>query len=153
MILHPLDNYFTQLHNGLKRICGFGKRGYMKAHNIESSGRLSRHEPTPYESLTLCNSFIFGKVMQTHKELCLKLLQIILPDLNISEIKDAEIEKYLKDHYQTKGVRLDAYTRDGDGRHYDLEMQIADTKNLPKRARYYSSLMDTNALFKGEYQS
>ncbi len=120
-----------------------------KTSSTVKTGVNSVSEPTPYDKLTLTNSFLFGKIMRTHKDLCLKLLQIILPQLNITEIKDVEIEKYLKNHYPTKGVRLDAYTKDSDGRHYDLEMQMADTKSLPKRARYYSGIMDTNSLLKG----
>ena len=46
-------------------------------------------------------------------------------------------------------MRFDVYTKD-DNRIFDLEMQTTDTKNLPKRARYYQSIIDMDNLSKGE---
>ena len=34
-------------------------------------------------------------------------------------------------------------------RSFDIEMQVVDTKELPKRARYYQSIRDTDELHKG----
>ena len=48
-----------------------------------------------------------------------------------------------------KGVRLDVYVDDMQGTVYDIEMQAIDTKELPKRSRYYQSMIDLTVLEKG----
>ena len=42
------------------------------------------------------------------------------------------------------------FARDSEGKEYDIEVQRADKGAEPKRARYYSALMDANALKSGE---
>lgn len=34
---------------------------------------------------------------------------------------------------------------------YDIEMQVSDTKELPKRSRYYQGMMDLKLIDKGQY--
>ena len=34
---------------------------------------------------------------------------------------------------------------------YDIEMQVSDTKELPKRSRYYQGMMDLQLIDKGQY--
>ena len=55
----------------------------------------------------------------------------------------------MQESFDSKSVRFDVYTKD-DKRIFDLEMQTTDTKNLPKRARYYQSIIDTDNLSQGE---
>ncbi len=66
-------------------------------------------------------------------ELCKDLLQRSLPDLEIDHIEYPEAQK---------GIRMDVYVKDGKGTVYDIEKQAADTKELPKRSRYYQSMLD-----------
>ena len=54
-----------------------------------------------------------------------------------------------------KGVRYDVFVKEQSPkgeilRIFDIEMQIEDTHELPKRARYYQALCDSEALNKGE---
>lgn len=49
---------------------------------------------------------------------------------------------------KAKGIRLDVLFKD-DNAWYDIEMQVAYTKNLPKRSRYYHGCIDTQTLGKG----
>lgn len=49
-----------------------------------------------------------------------------------------------------RSVRLDAYTQDEEERIYNVEMQVADTGELPKRSRYYQGMIDLNLIEKGE---
>lgn len=37
----------------------------------------------------------------------------------------------------------------GKGTIYDIEMQVTDTKELPKRTRYYQSMLDLQMIDKG----
>ncbi|MCM1251697.1 MAG: Rpn family recombination-promoting nuclease/putative transposase [Clostridium sp.] len=104
---------------------------------------------TVWESLGISNDFIFGKVMQD-AELCKELLQRILPDLEIDHVEYPEAQKAIKPDADAKSVRLDVYVRDGKGTVYDIEMQVADTKELPKRSRYYQSMIDLQMIDKGQ---
>ena len=122
----------------------------IKNESVETTkkGRKVR-ERTEYHRLTLKNDFMFSKVMQD-KELCIELLRRILPELDIRSIEDVDAQKYLKHYYENKGSRLDIYATDQNGRRYDIEMQVDDVANLPRRARYYSSMMDANDLLAGQ---
>ncbi len=58
------------------------------------------------------------------------------------------MQKGIKPDVEAKSVRLDVYVKDGKGTVYDIEMQVADTKELPKRTRYYQSLIDLQLIDK-----
>ena len=100
-----------------------------------------------YSELELTDSFIFSKVM-TDERLCKRLLEIIL-GIDIRRIEYIEAEKDMKFAPDGKGVRLDVYVDDKQGTVYDIEMQAIDTKELPKRSRYYQSMIDLTVLEKG----
>ena len=89
-----------------------------------------------WEELGISNDFLFGKVMQ-NPELCKELLQRILPDLNIERIEYPELQKSIHVDMDAHSVRLDVYVEDDKETVYDIEMQVSDTKELPKRSRYY----------------
>ena len=102
-----------------------------------------------WEELGISNDFLFGKVMQ-NPELCKELLQRILPDLKIDHVEYPELQKTIKEDFEAKGVRLDAYVNDGKGTVYDIEMQTVTSKYLPKRTRYYQSMIDLQLVDKGQ---
>ena len=102
-----------------------------------------------WEELSISNDFLFGKVMQD-AALCKELLQRILPDLNIDRIEYPELQKAIRPDMDAKSIRLDVYVKDGKGTIYDIEMQVIDTKELPKRTRYYQSILDLQLIDKGE---
>ena len=104
---------------------------------------------TVWEELHISNDFIFGKVMQDPK-LCKGLLQRILPGLKIDHIEYPETQKAIRPDIDAKSVRLDVYVEDGKGTVYDIEMQVGMSKELPKRTRYYQSLLDMQMIDKGE---
>ena len=101
-----------------------------------------------WEDLGISNDFLFGKVMQ-NPELCKELLQRILPDLKIDHIEYPELQKSINVDGDARGVRLDVYVRDNEEVVYDIEMQITNTKELPKRSRYYQSMIDLQLIDKG----
>lgn len=104
---------------------------------------------TSWEDLSISNDFLFGKVMQD-AELCKELLQRILPDLDIDHVEYPELQKTIKEDFDAKGVRLDAYVNDGKGTVYDIEMQAVTSKYLPKRTRYYQGMIDLQLVDKGQ---
>ena len=48
-----------------------------------------------------------------------------------------------------KNIRLDVLVKDEAGTSYDVEMQVANQYNLPKRMRYYQAVLDIAFLDKG----
>lgn len=103
-----------------------------------------------WEELGISNDFLFGKVMQ-NPELCKELLQRILPDLKIDHIEYPELQKSIDVDRDARSVRLDVYVKDDKGVVYDIEMQIVNTKELPKRSRYYQSMLDLQLIDKGQH--
>lgn len=100
-----------------------------------------------WDSLGITNDFIFYKVMQD-KELLEELVRIILPDiefndLNITAQKPIEIGK------DVHGVRFDIFATSNDGTVIEIEMQVLSQGNLPRRLRYYGSMVDSELLDKG----
>lgn len=102
-----------------------------------------------WERLGISNDFIFGKVMQD-PGLCQELLRRILPDLEIGRVEYPEPQKGIRPDADAKSVRLDVYVKGGGDRVYDVEMQAADTKELPKRSRYYQGMLDLQMIDKGQ---
>lgn len=100
-----------------------------------------------YETLTLANQFMFSKVMKNEK-LCKQLLEVILGE-KIDKIRYIETEKTIDLKVDAHGIRLDAYVKGNNEVIYNVEMQTSDTKNHPKRSRYYQGVIDLNLLERG----
>ena len=121
-----------------------GGGDYMQeADEVKSESGLS------WEELSISNDFLFGKVMQD-PELCKELLQRILPDLEIDHVEYPELQKSIRIDIDAKSVRLDVYVKDGKGTVYDIEMQVAGAEELPKRTRYYQSMIDLQMIDRGQ---
>ena len=102
-----------------------------------------------WDELGISNDFLFGKVMQ-NPELCKELLQRILPDVEIERIEYPQLQKSIKPDMDARSVRLDVYVKDEKEVVYDVEMQVSNTKELPKRSRYYQSMIDLQLIDKGQ---
>lgn len=102
-----------------------------------------------WENLGISNDFLFGKVMQNPR-LCKGLLQRILPDLEIDRIEYPELQKAIKPDADAKSVRLDLYVKDDKNVVYNVELQASNTGELPKRSRYYQSMLDLQLIDKGQ---
>ena len=101
----------------------------------------------PIEELTFTDDFMFGHVMQ-NAEICKGFLERML-EIKIERIEYPELQKSISPHYQSKGIRLDVYVQDSN-RVFDIEIQNSLDENLPKRTRYYQSMMDIDLLLKGK---
>lgn len=100
-----------------------------------------------WKKATLANNFIFYKVMRHHPEACKYLLEMLL-NIKIKRMKMSN-EEIIEVDKDAKGIRLDVYVTETK-RMYDIELQVINTDELPKRARYYSALMDLDNLKPGE---
>ena len=106
-----------------------------------------------FSKATFSNNFMFRLVMEK-PELCRQLLERVL-DVEIKGISYPEGEKSIEAQIASKGIRLDIYVTLVDGTVIDVEMQANDQykKSFGKRSRYYQSLLDGDALKKGELYS
>ena len=102
---------------------------------------------TQWEKLTLANNFIFYKVMRHHPDACQHLIEILL-GIKIEKMEMIGEETMMVD-FGAKAIRLDVFVKDSK-RMYDVELQIADTKELPERSRYYQGIMDIDSLKSGQ---
>ena len=82
------------------------------------------------------------------KEVTQYFLRIILniPDLKVTSVR---AQKSLPNYGKRSG-RIDVHAVDSKGNHYDIEMQRNTEDANPRRARFYSSLMDTKMLEPGQ---
>ena len=103
-----------------------------------------------WEELSISNDFLFGKVMQ-NPELCKELLQRILPDLKIDRMEYPQLQKSIHVDIDAHSVRLDVYVKDDKETVYDIEMQVSNTKELPKRSRYYQGMIDLQLVDAGQH--
>ena len=112
-------------------------------------------ELTPLEkwnSLTLANNFIFCKVLEENPDVCKELLEMLL-DIKIDRIERPKSEQTFKTDFDSRGIRLDVYVKDGTGRCFDIEIQTSNYMRLEKRARYYQGLMDVDSIQFGQEYS
>ena len=101
----------------------------------------------PLEELTLMDDYMFGAVMRDKVNLK-PLLEYIL-NVKIIDIDFVEPQKTEKEGYSSHGIRLDLYVQDEQGRIFNVEIQTSDKRNLPKRMRYYQSVIDIEVLAPG----
>ena len=99
-----------------------------------------------WESLTLADDFLFGKIMSEPK-LCAEMLRRIFPDLDIGEIKNIETQKTLKHALHIRGVRLDILTAAARNI-FDIEAQNRMLRDLFPRSRAYQIVIGYDALNK-----
>lgn len=87
------------------------------------------------------------KVFEDDYECIELLLHIIMdkPDLIVKEVRT----QYSIKNLLGRSVRLDIYAVDAKGKKYNIEVQRDDKGGSVKRARYNSSIIDTNALIQG----
>ena len=100
-----------------------------------------------FEDLTLQDDFMFCKVMQ-NEGLCKMLIEMILSD-TIGKITYISVQHNINTYEQAKSVRFDVLVQTENGNLYDVEMQVSNENNIPKRMRFYQSAIDISFLDKG----
>ena len=101
----------------------------------------------PVEELTFTDDFMFGTVMKT-RTICEGVIERLL-HIKVGKIEYPSLQKTITPFYESKGIRLDVYVSDPD-RVFDIEVQTSIPPFLPKRTRYYQSLMDVDNLLRGQ---
>ena len=97
---------------------------------------------------TLEDDVFFSSCLEGSNECASLMLRIILgkDDLVVTEVRTQRWMQGILEH----SVRLDVHAVDGDGNLYNIEIQKDDRGAERKRARYYSAMIDSRALGKGE---
>jgi len=103
---------------------------------------------TQFQNLSITDDFVFCSVMTSSEELCREMAERIL-GRKIGKIVRLDKQKSIQTTPDGKGVRFDVYFEDDRDTVYDIEMQNANEKNLPHRARYYQSMIDMEQMEKG----
>ena len=110
----------------------------MKRNKNEETTR--NYQIKRFEELEIYDSFMFGKVMQNEK-LCKRFLECVL-EMQIAKIVfiQWEYQEGISSNY--RNIRLDIRVEDTKGTVHDIEMQVEDHKDLPRRSRYYQGVLD-----------
>ena len=101
----------------------------------------------PVEELSFTDDFMFGTVMK-NRMICKGVIERLL-HIKVGKIEYPSLQKTIAPFYESKGIRLDVYVSDPD-RIFDIEIQTSIPLSLPKRTRYYQSLMDVDNLLRGQ---
>ena len=99
--------------------------------------------------LTLLDKFLFDEVMdipEAHEA----ALRIILGDENLRLLTPSQTEKELRTAPWLRSIRLDVYSVDENLRIYNTEAQKTRKPDLPRRSRFYQSVMDSSLLKSGD---
>ena len=111
----------------------------------EESKKISRI----IDEMTLMNDVFMSKVFNQNIPATKLLISTILgQEVEIISAKGQwDIKSYKVDG---RGIRLDIYARDSNGRYFDCEVQRDKKGASPRRARYYSAMIDSGVLKKGQ---
>ena len=101
----------------------------------------------PFEDLTISDDFMFCKVMEC-EPICKEFLEMLF-GTKIEKITYLSSQNTVTANSGAKSVRLDVLVQDKTGTSYDIEMQVGNEYNIPKRMRYYQAVLDVAFLDKG----
>ncbi len=107
----------------------------------------SMKKMVPLSELMLMDRFLFAEAMEDD-EIYRIMLQILLGK-EVPILSRTETEKEVRTTPWLRSIRMDVYATDEEGVVYNSEMQKQKKQDLPKRSRYYQSLMDSTLLEPG----
>ncbi len=99
------------------------------------------------QELTLLNRFLFDETIERPGNLQTMLEIILGEDIVLQCFPQPEKEQQRSPN--RRSVRLDVWAQDVTGTVYDAEVQRRNEGNLPKRSRYYLSMIDSDLLKPG----
>ena len=105
-------------------------------------------QKTQLKDLTLLDRFLFSETIEDPRNLQIILEIILGKEVLLKYLPQPEKEQ--KKSLLYRYIRLDVWSEDIYNTVYDVEVQKKDTRNLPRRSRFYQSLMDGRLLKPGE---
>ena len=101
------------------------------------------------KTVNLSDFALFLSVMR-NREAYESVLSIILDEKDLS-LEEVHVEHVVLNDYGKRGIRLDVWARDSKNRRINTEMQNdTESDDIPRRARFYQSLIDTPILKSGK---
>lgn len=102
--------------------------------------------------LSLVDDYLFGLFIQeAGSEEVLKGLIERMLDIKLNKVRLKQKQHDISSEPDLHGIRLDAFIQDDMNTLYDIEVQTVNQNNIPKRMRYYQSLIDREQMPSGEY--
>ena len=99
-------------------------------------------------SLCMMNNRFMNFMLDDNKEAAQVFLRIILGDDKI-KVKNVRIQSFIQNIYGHSS-QLDVLAQDSKGRYFNVEVQRSDEGAPARRARFYSSILDTHFLQPGK---
>ena len=100
------------------------------------------------KAVNLSDFALFLSVMR-NREAYESVLSIILEEKDLT-LEEVHVEHVVLNDYGKRGIRLDVWARDSKNRRINTEMQNdTESDDIPRRARFYQSLIDTPILKSG----
>ena len=96
------------------------------------------------QNLCMMNNRFLNKMLDDNVEAAEIFLRVIMKDDTI-RVMDVRIQHFIQNLYG-HSAQLDILAQDGLGRYFNVEVQRSDEGALARRARYYSSVLDTHFL-------
>ena len=114
---------------------------------------MTEHNRKKYEDVNMTDAVLFTSVMK-HKKACQIVLSILFQkneeDIRLDEVF---VEEEIPNEKGQRAIRLDVRVREAatGGGHtvYDLEMQGQVNDDIPRRSRFYQSILDAPLLKAG----
>jgi predicted transposase/invertase (TIGR01784 family) len=100
------------------------------------------------KAANLSDDRLFSLVMQD-PSFCKLVLEIIF-DKEFTELRYTGVQKSILGMPGYKSVRLDVFATDKNGEIYNIEMQKLKNDSMPKRSRFYQSVLDVSSLYQGK---
>ena len=100
-------------------------------------------------SLCMMNNRFMNFMLDDNKEAAQVFLRIILGDDKI-KVKNVRIQSFIQNIYGHSS-QLDILAQDSKGRYFNVEVQRSDEGAPARRARFYSSILDTHFLQPGKF--
>lgn len=119
-----------------------------KENTAEAQKNILLQDIKPFQELNLSDDFMFDAATND-LECCRIILELSL-GIQINSIRWKENQKVIHNLPGRRGIRLDFYVETANGKIYDVEMQKRNTGHIPKRTRFYQSLIDAPLLKSGE---
>ncbi len=99
------------------------------------------------QELTLLDRFLFDEAMEKPENMRAVLEIILGKEIVMKYLPQTEKEERVS--LQFRFAKLDVWAQDESGNVYDTEVQKKNEENLPKRSRYYQSIIDSRLLKPG----
>ena len=99
-------------------------------------------------SLCMMNNRFMNFMLDDNKEAAQVFLRIILGDDKI-KVRNVRIQNFIQNIYGHSS-QLDILAQDSEGRYFNVEVQSSDEGAPARRARFYSSILDTHLLQPGK---